>query len=62
MDTCLQPQVSCRLITTITRQRKKDIGKIEKYSQKELRIVYNSLCVCVCVCVDYNCVLLCVVV
>ena len=42
--------------------------KIEKYSQKNVRIVYTYLCVCVCVCVcacvciyvGYICVLLCV--
>ena len=28
-----------------------EIEKIEKYSQKNVRIVYNSLCVHVCVCV-----------
>ena len=35
---------------------------IEKYSQKNVRIGYNSLRVCVCVCIDYICVLFCVVV
>ena len=30
MDAYLQPSVSCHLITTIIRQRKKDIGEIEK--------------------------------
>ena len=45
--------VSCGLMT-ITRQRKKDIKeieKIEKYSQENVRIVYNSFCVYVCLCV-----------
>ena len=65
------------LQTTIIRQVTKDIDeieKIEKYSQKKVRIVYNSwcvcvcvcacirLCVCFCVCVSYICALLCVVV
>ena len=38
------------LLTTIARQRKKDIEQIEKfgkYSQKNVRIGYISLCVCV---------------
>ena len=48
MGIYLQPLVSCRLII---RQQKKDIGEIEKYSQKNVRVVYNSFCVCVCV--DY---------
>ena len=30
MDAYLRPQVSFRFITTIIRQRKKDIGEIEK--------------------------------
>ena len=47
-------------ITTITRQRKKDIGKIEKYSKTNVYVV--CVCVCVCVFLDYICVLLCVVV
>ena len=34
MDAYLQPLVSCHLIMTIIRQRKKDIGEIKKYSQK----------------------------
>ena len=54
MDTNLRSRVSCRLITTIIRQRKKDIEekeKIEKYRQKNVRVVYNSFCVCECVCV-----------
>ena len=43
-------------------EKKKKLKKIEKYSQKNVRIVYNSLCVCecVCVCVGYICILLCV--
>ena len=44
METCLQLLVSCCLMTII-RQRKKDIGEIEKiikYSQENVRIVYNS--------------------
>ena len=45
-----RPQVSCSLITTIIRIRKKDIGEIKKI----------DLCMCVCLCVDYICVLLCV--
>ena len=40
--------------------RTKDNEEIEKYSEKNMRIVYNSLYVCVCVCVGYICVLLCV--
>ena len=47
-------------------QAKKDIGeigkKIENYSQKNVRIAQNSLCLCVCVCVDYIYVLLSLVV
>ena len=45
-------------ITTIIRLRKKDIGKIEKYSQKNayIGIACNSIYECVCVCVDYICV------
>ena len=35
-----------------------EIEKIEKYSQKNVRIMYKSLCVCVCVCVGYIFVLL----
>ena len=35
-------------------------SKTLKNSQKNIKIVYNSLCVCVCVCVGYICVLLCV--
>ena len=63
MDVYIRLEVSCRLITTIIRQRKKDIGEIEKieiYSQKNLRIVCVCMCVCVyvCACVDYICVLL----
>ena len=53
MDAGLQPLISCCLITTIIRLRKKDRGemeKIEKYSQKNIRIVYNSFCECMCVC------------
>ena len=35
--------------------------KIEKYSQKNVKIVYNSVCVCVCVCVcACMCVCVCV--
>ena len=44
--------VSRCLITTIIRQRKKDIGeidKIEKYSHLDVRVVYNCLCVFMCV-------------
>ena len=66
MDAYLRPLVSCRLITTIIRQRKNDIGeieKIEKYSQTNVydRIAYKTscVCVCVCVCIDYFRVLLC---
>ena len=51
----------------IIRQRTKDdeeIEKIEKYTQKNVKIMNNSLWVCVCVgfCVDYICALLCVVI
>ena len=41
MDAYLRPLVSCRLHMTIIRQRKKDfgeIGKIEKYSQKNVYV------------------------
>ena len=65
MEACLRPLVSWRLITTIIKERKNDIGEIEKfkkYSQNNVRIVYNSLCECVCVCVEFTCVLLCLVV
>ena len=51
MGAYLRPHVSRRLITTIIRQRKKDIGEIEKCSQKNVRIMYNSSCVCIYVCV-----------
>ena len=67
MDAYLLPRVSCRLITTIIRQRKKDIGEIEKtekYCQKNFTLGLHiplCVCVCVCVCLDYICVLLCVV-
>ena len=27
-----------------------EMEKIKEYSQKNIRIVYNSLCVCVCMC------------
>ena len=55
MDSYLRPLVSCRLITTIIRQRNKDvreIKKIKKYSQKNIYvgIVYNCVGVCRCVC------------
>ena len=63
IEACLRPQISCHPLTTIIRQRKKDIGEIEKYSQKNVRIVYNSLCVCVPMCVFmciYTCVCVCV--
>ena len=36
-----------------------EIEKIKKYSQKNVRIVYNSLCLCECM-RGYICVLLCV--
>ena len=67
MDAYLLLLVSCRLYTTIIRQRKKDFGeieKIEKYSQRMFILGFRIIlcvCVCVCVCVDYICVLLCVV-
>ena len=61
MEACPRPHVSCFI--NRNHQRKKDIEeieKIEKYSQKKVKIVNNSLCVCVCVCV---CVLyLCIIV
>ena len=65
MEAYLRPLVSCCLYTTIIRQKKKDLGeieKIEKYSEKNVyvRIAYNFWCVCVCVCIDYICILLCV--
>ena len=49
MDAYLRPLVSRRLIPTIIKQRKKDIGEIEKYSQKNIyvRTAYNSF-VCAC--------------
>ena len=50
MEAYLRPQVSWHFIKmTIIRQRTKDneeIEKIEKYSQKNVRIVYNLWCVC----------------
>ena len=51
MDACLQPQVSCCLIMTIIRQRKKDIRKIEKKKSKNtvkrtLGLCTTFLCVC----------------
>ena len=49
MDTYLLLTVSCCLITTIIRQRKKDIWEIEKYSQVN---VYVKIYMYVCVCVD----------
>ena len=35
METCLQPEVSCCLMTII-RKRKNDIGEIEKYHQNNV--------------------------
>ena len=54
MDAYLQPQCSCHLIMTIIRQRKKDIGEIErikKYSLNNvyIEIVYITFCVCICI-------------
>ena len=67
MEACLQPYVSCQLSNDNNQQRTKNIGKsenVEKYSQKNVRIVYNSMdiYVCLCVCVDYICVSFCVIV
>ena len=71
MDAYVRLLVSCRLYTTIIRQKKKDFGEIEqikKYSQKNfyVRIAYNSLCLCVgglylriAVCGRCDCVLNC---
>ena len=44
METCLRPEASCRFFTTIIRQRKKDIEKIEKYCRKNVRIVNKLPC------------------
>ena len=56
MDACLQSSVSCHLIATIIRLRKKDIGKIEK------KMLGLCTTLCVCVFIDYICALYCVVV
>ena len=58
MDIYLRLLFSCRLYTTILRQRMKDFGEIEKIEKSPLkyvyvRVAYNSLRaharVCVCV-------------
>ena len=54
IEAYLRLLVSCRLYTTIIRQRKKhfvEIEKIEKYNQKNIyvRVMYKSFCVYVCV-------------
>ena len=51
MDAYLQPLVSCRLNTTIIRQKKEDFGGIEKISYKDDMPLNMCVCVCVCVCV-----------
>ena len=55
MGAYLRPLVSWHLIMTIFKQRKKDIGEIEKfvkYNQKNfyVGIVYNTVCLCLCLC------------
>ena len=49
----LQLQVTCRLNMTITRQRKKDIGEIEKIEKFSKKICVHKCVdfpVCYCVC------------
>ena len=58
MEACLWPQVSWHFINDnhqAENERYKEIKKIKKYSQKNIRIVYYSLfvSVCMCVCVYY---------
>ena len=48
MDAYLWPLVSRRLIKTIIRQKKKNIGEIEKYSQKNICVWIVYFCVCLC--------------
>ena len=69
MEACLRPQVSWCFINDnpqVESERWWRNRKSEKYSQKNVKIVYNSLCVrefvCayVCVCVGNISVLLCV--
>ena len=43
----LRPLVSCRFNTTIISLRKKDFGKIEKYSQNMFTL---GLLIAICVC------------
>ena len=65
MEPCLWPHVSWRHINNNHLAENEIFWKNRK-NQKNVKIVYNSLCVrvyvyvCVCVCVDYICVLLCV--
>ena len=42
MEACLDLMFHGVLLTIIFRQRTKDIVKFEKYSQKNVRIVYNT--------------------
>ena len=59
MEACLRPQISWRLINDNHKAenerfwRNRKIEKYKKYSLKNVRIVYNSLCVWG----DYICVL-----
>ena len=48
MDAYLWPEVSCRLITTMIWQRRKDMGEIRKQSKECLDYVQMFVCVCVC--------------
>ena len=56
MEDCLRQQVSCCLIMMIIRQRKKDIGEIEKIKEYK-NAVKRKLRLCitlyVCVCLIY---------
>ena len=53
--------VPCRLITTIIKHRKKDIGKIEESKNTAKRLLGFGITL-LCICVDYICVLFCVIV
>ena len=49
MDAYLRPLVSCCLITTIIRLRKKDFGEIEKSMNRK---ILSNECICNCL---YEC-------